>query len=191
MTQATPVEIQKHSLTTAEPDDDDGALPVLEEIGRDYERLSKRIATIIKNARNGSEVAVVDALSLQGELVMLLLDHLTHTKRMEEHAVWASETIEYLSNVVSGDSEDSSQLHRSNAAQYVSFFSEVLEYIEDRISALTPEGEEPPEGLVRLRDQAIKLRAFTEEITLEEEGDEPESDAAAESEASKPDASSE
>lgn len=172
MTQATqPVSPAPVQSSPADAEDQDEGLPQLEDIGRDYERLSKRIATIIKNARNGADVSIVDTLNLQGEVVLLLMDHLTHTKRMEDHAVWASEQLDNIADAVSGDSETSSQLHKSDADRYTSFLNEALGFIDDRIQVLTPEGGEPPTGLVGLRQRAVDLLQLTEEITLQEESE--------------------
>lgn len=176
MTQAThqpePPPPVQNLPADAEPDD----VPQLEDIGRDYERLSKRIATITKNARNGADISIVDALNLQGEVVMLLMDHLTHTKRMEDHAFWASEQLENIADAVSGDSETSSQLHKSDAAKYVDFIDDVLIIVTERICVLTPEGREPPDGLVKVRDKALELKKLTEDITLEEDSGDDEDD---------------
>jgi hypothetical protein len=160
-------------------EEEDDALPALESIGRDYDFLNKRVQTKLREVRNaGAEVGVETLLSFVSELATILMDHVTHTKRMEDHAVWASETIEQLSDVL-GDGERASQLDPSDADKYKAFLDAVIADLDQRLGAAVDRNSDSDaplvERLTALRTQATELRALTDDITLNpaDEPDEP------------------
>lgn len=170
MTQASPVEAP--AAPDVEPED---TLPPLENIGRDFELLNKRILTHVRNAVNGTQdVTLVDVMRLQSDLVSSLMDHITHTKRMEEHAVWATEVLTNLEAAELG-TEAASQLHQSDAEKYTSFFDDFMRLVEDGSAGLSLADRE---AFQALRARAQELKTLTEEITLEkvEEADEDDED---------------
>lgn len=131
-------------------------LPTLEDIGRDFELLSKRIATKKRALDNGqSDVPMADVLGLQFELCQLIMDHLSHTKTMEDHAEWATEAIEELQE----DAESTSQLTDEDATTLREFTQMVL-------AKHDVEGDP-------LREKATEVLALIEEIVLKED---PEAD---------------
>lgn len=156
---------------TVSSDDD---MPALEDIGRDYELLNKRVLTLIRAHENGEkEIGIVDAMRIHSELAQLLMDHIGHTKGLEEHASWASDQIDNLGSAL-GDDDRASQLDQADAAKYQTFFAAIIPHLDDRIGA---ENESAPlEQLKALREGADELKALTDEITL---SDEEESNAAA------------
>lgn len=161
-------------------------MPELADIGRDYELLNNRIITRIGQHHNedgelvgGTEpVTVADLIQLmrtQSEFAQLLMDHIGHTKSLEEHAGWASEQIDNLS-AAAGDDDTASQLDKADAAKYQTFFTEIIPLLDERIGA---ENESAPlEQLKALREEADELKALTDEITLNDE-EEPSNAAAA------------
>ncbi len=153
------------------PDDD---MPALEDIGRDYELLNKRVLTLIRGHENGEkEIGIVDAMRIHSEFAQLLMDHIGHTKSLEEHASWASDQIDNLGSAL-GDDDRASQLDQADAAKYLTFFGAIIPHLDDRIGA---ENESAAlEQLKTLREGAEELKALTDEITL---NDEEEPDAAA------------
>jgi len=179
---AEPVPLpQQQAADASSPDNEEvDTLAALEDIGRDYELLSKRIHTMVRNAQNNTqEVSVLDALRLQGETVMLLMDHLTHLKRMEDHAEWASELLENLSEAAFSETETSSQLHQVDADRYMVFLDEMIADIDSRLEAVDSLNGDAvsKDELKAWRERALELKALTEEITLQPtDGDDGEGD---------------
>lgn len=172
-------------------EEDDG--PSLEDIGRDFELLAKRIQTKCRAAENGTkELTSVDVAHFCAEILTLGMEHLAHTKGQEDHAIWASEEITNLGAVL-GDDEQASQLDLKDAVRFRAYFAGVHQLL-DTLSESTggdPGGTPWGEALKPLRHQTNELGALVEQIVLNpdddpEDEEPPDGEAAAPPEAPEP-----
>lgn len=149
--------------------------------------LTEAIDLQIRRLRN---IATGDPISpqfllgeLYGTVLPLLRDVLPYIERNEEHAAWASETLEHLSMIVSGG-EDSSQLSPADAEKIKAFLLAIEREATADLERFGPTGvraDADDYGRADARLRAVReVVALVDEITIEPE--DPDDDDAEESE---------
>lgn len=154
--------------------DDDQPIETLQ---KDLEQQMRRLRQIASQDEVDPRTALTE---LHGTVLPLMRDILPYIVRLEDHAAWASETIEYLSTAVSGDDETSSQLAPVDAAKFKAFLSALIQSAEADVARFGPEGSQPDTEVhdraeSRLQ-QSRELLAIVEEITLEDPDADPDDD---------------
>lgn len=108
---------------------------------------------------------------LHATVLPLLKDVLPYIDRLEDHAEWASNTLEYLTEAVSGDTAESSQLARADALKFQQLLAANLADTELDAQEAAP-GSKAAERAASRKARLLELQAVVEEITLEPEDSE-------------------
>lgn len=152
--------------------EDDIQLNVLEQ---DIKSQMRRLKSMLSAGEGVSpETALTELLHT---VFPFMLDHLKLTDRLEEHAEWAGEQIDYL---VSDQTPPTSQLLPEDADRFRLFIDKVVALCNATLSEL-PLGDETAKqraDLQAIAESGTELRSFVDELRMDDGNDQSPDDVA-------------
>lgn len=150
-------------------DEDEIQLSVLEQ---DIKSQMRRLKSMLGGEGVSSETVLTELLHT---VFPFMLDHLKLTDRLEEHAEWAGEQIDYL---VSDQTPPSSQLLAEDADRFRMFIDKVVALCNATLSEL-PLGEETRSkraDLQAIAESGTELRSLVDELRVDADDDDRSAD---------------